>query len=331
MAVAVHQPQRKDDAFDKIAKGLAVANSILGIKQGLEDRQLKKDQLAADQERQKVLDARQDEAYAQQKQDRDFAMQGGISPAQQVDLASKGFTFGAPGAEGAPQVSIRTPQGIQQASVVAPKKETGLTAYQKEMIELQKWKIAGQQSKDDVQRTKIANEGARKLSDAIEKTGITEVYTALDKLNKKIGIDGTDDIPGVGQTASLPGLVISQDGKEVRQLVQQLTNTILKARSGGAVTPQEADRLLEELGTGLTKTDEDLRRGLRSVRDMFRAKVALAESGAPEDSLALYRQRKGAIHSDSDVFRSLDLERAITDADIEEELKRRSSGATASW
>lgn len=304
MTVAVQQPGQKKDPLETIMKGLTVANSILGIKANIDQSALAQKQSAERETalaRQKILQDREDEAYAQAQADKKFAQAGGLSADKAAELTAKGFSFGPAGAAGSQQVTLRTPQGEQAFSLVAPKKE-GISEYQKQMLELQKYKIAADQTKATEAQQKIVNEGARKLSDAIEKTGVTDVYTALDKLDKKIGIDGSEDIPGVGQTAMLPGIALSQEGKDVRQLIQGLTNTILKARSGGAITEPEAERLLAEIGTGITKTDADLRRGLQNVRDTFRIKLELAESGAPEESVSIYRQRKGSIHSQLPLF-----------------------------
>jgi len=325
MTVAVQPRAPKEDAFSKIAKGLQVAQSILGIKQSFDQSAIQQDALA----RQKELQGREDEKYAQEQEKLSFEKAGGLSNEKALDLASKGYTFGAPGVQGAQQVSLRTPNGIQTASVIAPKAK-GMTEFERQKLELEKYKIASQQTKDAAQQKKIFSEGSRKLADSIEKTGVADVIGALESLDKKIDIDGDSDIPGVGLTGGLGTLTISEDGKSVRQLVQNVQNTLLKARSGGAISDGEAQRLMDELGVGLTKSDADLRRGLQMVRDTLRTKIQLAESGAPEESVYEYRNRKGAIHSELPLFTKIKATE-ITDSDIDAEINRRRTGATAGF
>lgn len=345
MTVAVYQPQQnREDPLTKIAKGLSVASSILGIKNSIDQNELKKQEFSQQAEdrtaanaRRQILEGRQDEAYTTEKQKQAFELAGGISNEKALDLSSKGFSFGLPGAKGAQQATIRTPQGDQVVSIVPPKPK-GMTEFERQKLDLEKYKIAAAQTKDFEQQKKIINEGSRKLADAIEKTGVGDVISALEKLDKKVGIDADSDIPGVGLTGGLGSLTISEDGKNVRQLVKNVQNTLLKARSGGAISEGEAERLLDELGVGLTRSDKDLRRGLQMVRDTLRTKIELAESGAPEESVLEYRKRPGAIHSQRDLFlkkanelleqelsgdqQNLDLQKQI-DQEILQELQNR--------
>ena len=140
------------------------------------------------------------------------------------------------------------------------------------------------------------------------------------KLDKAIpgGIEGDEsdgDIPGVGGISNVSGaslfgvnvgsparLLLSEEGKNVRQLADNVKNALLKARSGGAVTDNEASRLTQELGQGLFSTDNDFRRGLKNIKDIFRDKVALIESGSDPDILADYRRQKGALTTEDSFF-----------------------------
>ena len=89
------------------------------------------------------------------------------------------------------------------------------------------------------------------LAKQVEKSGLPELGTTLKTLDEVLGgiDDVKGDIPGVGPLdANKPDAALPPKGKQIRQLSAQLRNSILKARSGGAVTPQEATRLLQELG-----------------------------------------------------------------------------------
>ena len=320
MAVAVQGPREKKDPLTTIMQGLSIARDVYGIKANMDasDR-AERDQGLADAQR----------ADAAKRQE--FADRGGITKQQQIELAGKGFDFSPTQKEGAIPGFIIGQGGKEDPtflSKAAPKTET-MTAYQKASLEAQNRREALASTKDERQAKKLVEEGARKLADAVDKTGISDVLTTLKKLDAKIGgLDSDSDIPGVGPSDSR--FDWSDDGKEVRQLASGLKNVILKARSGGAVTPDEADRLLAEIEGGLFKTDADFRRGLVNLRDTMRAKLALQEAGAPEESLALYRGRKGSIHSDDPIFGVANAPGGddVLSA-IEQEIQQRQTGATA--
>jgi hypothetical protein len=128
-----------------------------------------------------------------------------------------------------------------------------------------------------------------KLSDKIEKIGFTSLVdsleTAIDIVNQKKGIEG------VGVGAFKPDFALSAEGKQLRQAVATVRNSILKARSGGAVTPSEAKRLLEEIGTGKGRTDEQLRNGLRNVVKTFKSKLGNIQSGVRPEALKIFGER----------------------------------------
>lgn len=94
----------------------------------------------------------------------------------------------------------------------------------------------------------------RRLSETMQKTGLAgldssvrTLTSTLEMLNEKYG----DDLPGIGYLQNLPtlGTVLSDDeGEMVRQQIQAVQNTYMKAVSGGAVTDQESARLIAELG-----------------------------------------------------------------------------------
>ena len=321
MTVAVQRATPKKDPLATIAQGLQIATSILGIKQSFDTSALNQQKFEAGQAsaaEAKVI-ADQDRAYklAQQQQaaaQQQFTASGGISPEKELELAGKGFRISDKPVEGAFERQIGSPGGDNRQAFFqppTPKDANAMSPYQKETLALQKLNYMRGIEKDEVTKTKIVNESVRKISDAVSKTGITEVYKSLQNLDQTIpgGIDGKEDIPGVGGLSNAPDFLLSSEGKKVRLYVAGVRNSILKARSGGAVTPEEADRLLEELGLGITKTDEQLRIGLRNVRDTLKSKIQNIENGATEEAVAIWKGKKDSIHSGDSFFgKSIDVE-----------------------
>ena len=194
--------------------------------------------------------------------------------------------------------------------------------YQALQVEMQQTRLAMQQESNERQKEKMRSEATRRIAETVQKTGAVDLVTSLKKLDKAIpgGIEGSDadgDIPGIGGAANAVGIkdpifglpvgkvftpALSEEGKNVRQLVANVRNALLKARSGGAVTDPEAERFMEELGQGLINTDEDLRRGLRIVKDNIRANLEIIESGTDPDILNEFASRKGSIISSDPFF-----------------------------
>jgi len=127
----------------------------------------------------------------------------------------------------------------------------------------------------------------QKLATFIDKSGFPETINTLKKIDELVGgldVAELKDLPGFGETGNFPEFLISPAGKELRAVSGELRNSILKMRSGGAVTPEEANRLLEELGMsqGILpqfKSDKQFVNGIKRVRDKVRDKLATREAG----------------------------------------------------
>lgn len=77
------------------------------------------------------------------------------------------------------------------------------------------------------------------------------------------GKDGSVDLPGFGAVERyLPGVLVGEKGRNLRSRIQTIENLVLRAQSGAAVTPQEAQRLAEQLQTA---------KGAPSEREMLGA------------------------------------------------------------
>lgn len=134
------------------------------------------------------------------------------------------------------------------------------------------------------------------LSKRLEAGGLSELDPVIANIQKDIKLNGNDDIPGFGQTGGFPDFLITDKGKSARQAVQSLHNILLKARSGGAVTPQEAVRYAQELGIGANKTDEQLRQGIKNTIDFLGAKKKAVLSGYQPEILNEFAKRGGNVN-----------------------------------
>lgn len=136
---------------------------------------------------------------------------------------------------------------------------------------------------------------AESLAKQLEASGLPELQAQLGRINAILPPPGKD-IPGYGRLASLaPDVLTSKQGVELRQEVAGLRNAILKARSGAAITPQEAERLLQEIGEGALRSEDQLRRGIRNVQEMLGAKVQNIRAGAVPEAVEAYTERGGAL------------------------------------
>lgn len=134
----------------------------------------------------------------------------------------------------------------------------------------------------------------QKLSKRLDDAGLSELETIGKGILGKIDLDSNEDIPGFGMTGFLPSFAVSSEGKDARQAVKSLQNVILKARSGGSVSADEAKRMLDELGTGNTSSDAQLRTGLRSVMKQLNAKKQGLLAGFDDETKGEFGRRGGS-------------------------------------
>lgn len=156
----------------------------------------------------------------------------------------------------------------------------------------QQMRTARSLRKEQKAETKEIEKDAQKLSDRLDKSGIIDLVDSLETITEIINAN-SNDVPGVGKTSVVPGLFLSLEGKRLRQSVGTLRNAILKARSGGAVTPAEAERLLEEIGIGVGRTDEQLKIGISNVIKTFQNKLGNIQGGHRPKAVNLLTERTG--------------------------------------
>lgn len=147
--------------------------------------------------------------------------------------------------------------------------------------------LAGDQ-KRELQLDKDTN----RYSNELEKSGIPAAVSNLEEVEKKIGTKG--DIPGYGMVDGMMHDVLAgQDGRDVRQSVAALFNTVLKDRSGAAVTDPELERLKKEFGDGTMKTEADLRNGVAKYRARLEQIIKNRNAGTDETARQEYVRRGG--------------------------------------
>jgi len=132
------------------------------------------------------------------------------------------------------------------------------------------------------------------FSTQLDKTNIPQFESLLGDIEADIAKIGNGDIPGYGPAAgNLPQFLLSREGQVLRQKIATLQNLTLKDRSGAAVTNQELSRLLNELGTGVLSTDDQLRSGLTNVRRNLDAVKRNVVAGVDDATLREYESRGG--------------------------------------
>lgn len=125
----------------------------------------------------------------------------------------------------------------------------------------------------------------------VRDAALPESAAALENIEGLIAKAG-EDLPGYGLAAGLlPNVLAGDAGRELRQAVQQLANMRLKARSGSAVTDNEYWRFLEELKGGTWSTEQQLRQGLKQMRQEIEATAKNLKGAISKDALAEYHAR----------------------------------------
>lgn len=155
------------------------------------------------------------------------------------------------------------------------------------------------QAKEEAARNKkdtALRQGVEKYSKQLTDSGIADLLNSVTQFNNST--QNIEDLPGFGATYAAPDFAISEAGRDLRQTVATIRNNILRARSGGAVTPQEADRLLEELGEGFTKNDAQLKQGIANIEAILREKLTNINAGYGKDVLDQYVANGGNVRLD---------------------------------
>lgn len=182
-----------------------------------------------------------------------------------------------------------------------------------------------QQTQLEEQRRNRLNTDIEQYGKMIDSTGLTDLGTALHGLNQVMSkYKATDDLPGIGVTGGMtPNIFVGEAGRELRQAAIAIGNNLIKARSGAAVSNQEAARLAQELGLDISGdtpkligTNEDsFRRGMANAENLFNAKQQAVRASFSPEAVAEYDRRRAALSAPVAV-EQLDLSK-MSDADLE--------------
>lgn len=145
----------------------------------------------------------------------------------------------------------------------------------------------------DAKRSADLDKRVNQFSATLEKSGVPAFDSVLGDIKATLSKFDGQDVPGLGATGQIPGFLLSDEGKDVRQKIATLRNIVLKDRSGAAVTDQELRRLLEELGTGVFTTDDQFRNAITNIEKRFGAIKQNAVAGVDDDVLHTYKDRGG--------------------------------------
>lgn len=188
-----------------------------------------------------------------------------------------------------------------------------MSPYQEETLDIRRTELenrraaaeeaaAARAEAAETRRALKLNTDTEKLSNNLDKQGVPELGEALAAVEDALAPYKGKDVPGYGLTGQLPDLLVGEEANLLRQKVSRVGNAILKARSGGAVTPQEATRLLKELGinetaNGITleaRADEQLFAGMEMVGDTLRERIKNIRGGYSPDVIEEYQGRGGS-------------------------------------
>jgi hypothetical protein len=139
------------------------------------------------------------------------------------------------------------------------------------------------------------NDLAGKLSPMSENQAI---FMKLDALVGGIDNWKGGDIAGAGATGKLPAFLLSAKGKEIKQTRDELKNQILKMRSGGTVTINEAGRLENALGSGVWNDDKQMIDGLKNFRSEFNSIAKTRMNGVDPNVKRQFLARMGITTGD---------------------------------
>lgn len=120
----------------------------------------------------------------------------------------------------------------------------------------------------------------------------------LDKIAGEKGFIASIRIPWT-QIKPFEDSAIPDSLKPLYQSISSLRNTYLKMRSGGAVTDPEADRFLQELGSGGIRTGAQLQNGLQLLNNAIVNKIKTIESGFTPDAVDILASRGNPTSSKS--------------------------------
>lgn len=148
-----------------------------------------------------------------------------------------------------------------------------------------------------------------KFANKLDSSGYSELFQSMNDLNGMVNKYTDDkgnrkDIPGIGGAHNTPilgaiadafGSGSYQEAQDNKSVIAAVRNAILKARSGGAVTPQEADRMLQELQLTTTSNQANFVAGVKRLTNRMNSRLQSVFTGASPEVLDAYYSRGGTV------------------------------------
>jgi hypothetical protein len=172
----------------------------------------------------------------------------------------------------------------------AKKTEKPLTLYQENQIKRE------------------AEKDLQKLSTSVTKLGLPTITTAINSLEKKLGMtleealkrntdeDETNDVevPGYGRLGSLaPDVFVGDESRALRQDVTSLLNPQISKQFGASQTKGEIERFQKEVGSGKGESTSAILRGLSNIKRSAKADLDAVYAGFKPELVNTYKNREG--------------------------------------
>ena len=283
--VAVQQPGQRETQLDAIAKALNIAQSVYGIKTSYEQMQLMK----AKEERAVKSDAAQEERASktfglqekeyQRKEDAskleaDVVKTGALLPKEfaqnyyeidksQIEDISRKFGGLVPIVKTKVwKYGTKEGDNNYEERIAVPK-----SSYDQAIAAILKSRNDKKEGVDWKSQIRLDN-SMKQLYKEQELAGIGTLFEALSGLENSMpgGFEGADDVGGVGVTRDLPQFMLTPEGKSVRAQLENLTDLILRQRTGAAYGAHEAEKIQKILGNIRFGSDADLRQALMNLK-----------------------------------------------------------------
>lgn len=138
--------------------------------------------------------------------------------------------------------------------------------------------------RQEAQKSRASEQALQRYSGKLTTEGIPEFEQALQQLEGVVNQYSDKDMPGIGRLDGfVPDMFASDEAQDVRSTIQKAANTLLKARSGAAVTDSEMRRFLTELAKGGGYDEQTFRKAIPRLREAWNAHTSgLAAGYAPE-------------------------------------------------
>jgi len=141
-------------------------------------------------------------------------------------------------------------------------------------------------------------EGTRDLAKDMEEEGLPDLDRQLSDIEtifRKGGVKGfsmVESTIGALTNDSLNQLFFGDEANENRQRLSAVANALIKSRAGMAQTLSEERRVINEMGRGVFRSEEDVRIGLEGVRGAYEAAMNHILLSYDQDIIKEWRNRQ---------------------------------------